>query len=106
WSAPPRPSARRAIAGGGRPAKDVVSPASPRRAKSPPHYHSLKEVAMTDSKRVTVAVVSVVSGAVLSLLAALPAGATPQMLSQAKTGGSPVQKCTNCHTVAALQKER
>jgi hypothetical protein len=60
---------------------------------------------MTDSKRVTVAAVSVASGAVLSLLAALPAGATPQMLSQAKAAGMPAQNCQYCHTVAIPKKE-
>ena len=60
---------------------------------------------MTDSKRVTVAAVSVASVAVLSLLAALPAGATPQMLSQAKAAGMPAQNCQYCHTVAMPKKE-
>ena len=60
---------------------------------------------MTDSKRVTVAAVSVVSGALLSLFAALPAGATPQMLSQAKAAGLPAQNCQYCHTVAMPKKE-
>jgi hypothetical protein len=60
---------------------------------------------MTGSKRVTVAALSVASGAVLSLLAALPAGATPQMLSQAKAAGMPAQNCQYCHTVAIPKKE-
>jgi mono/diheme cytochrome c family protein len=60
---------------------------------------------MSDSKRVTVAAVSVASVAVLSLLAALPAGATPQMLSQAKAAGMPAQNCQYCHTVAMPKKE-
>ena len=60
---------------------------------------------MTGSKRVTVAVVSVASGAVFSLLGALPAGATPQMLSQAKAAGLPAQNCQYCHTVAMPKKE-
>ena len=60
---------------------------------------------MTDSKRVTVAAVSVASGAVLSLLVALPAEATPQMLSQAKAAGMPAQNCQYCHTVAIPKKE-
>ena len=60
---------------------------------------------MTDSKRVTVAAVSVASGALLSLFAALPAGATPQMLSQAKAAGLPAQNCQYCHTVAMPKKE-
>jgi len=60
---------------------------------------------MTDSKRVTVAAVSVASGALISLLAAVPVGATPQMLSQAKAAGLPAKNCQYCHTVAMPKKE-
>ena len=62
---------------------------------------------MADSKRVTVAAaaVSVVSGALISLLVAVPAEATPQMLSQAKAAGLPAQNCQYCHTVAMPKKE-
>ena len=60
---------------------------------------------MADSKRMTVAAVSVVSGTLISLLAALPAGATPQMLSQAKAAGMPAKNCQYCHTVAMPKKE-
>jgi hypothetical protein len=60
---------------------------------------------MADSKRVTVAAVSVVSGAVLSLFAAAPVWATPQMLSQAKAAGMPAKNCQYCHTVAMPKKE-
>ena len=60
---------------------------------------------MTGSKRVTVAAVSVASGALISLLAAAPVGATPQMLSQAKAAGLPAQNCQYCHTVAMPKKE-
>jgi len=60
---------------------------------------------MTDSKRVTVAALSVVSGALISLLAAAPALATPQMLSQAKAAGMPAKNCQYCHTVAMPKKE-
>ena len=60
---------------------------------------------MTDSKRVTVAAVSVVAGAVVSLFAAAPVWATPQMLSQAKAAGMPAKNCQYCHTVAMPKKE-
>jgi hypothetical protein len=60
---------------------------------------------MSDSKRVTVVAASVVSGALLSLLASVPAGATPQMVSQAKAAGFPAQNCQYCHTVAMPKKE-
>ena len=60
---------------------------------------------MIDFKRATVAAVSLVSGAVLSLLPAAPAGATPQMLSQAKAAGLPAKNCQYCHTVAMPKKE-
>jgi hypothetical protein len=58
---------------------------------------------MSDSKRVTVAALT--SSALLSLLMAVPAGATPQMVSQAKTAGFPAQNCQYCHTVAMPKKE-
>jgi len=60
---------------------------------------------MSDSKRVTVVAASVVSGALLSLLASVPAGATPQMVSQAKAAGFPAQNCQYCHTMAMPKKE-
>jgi hypothetical protein len=59
---------------------------------------------MSDCKRVIVAV-AVASGAVFSLLAAAPVGATPQMLSQAKAAGLPAKNCQYCHTVAMPKKE-
>lgn len=60
---------------------------------------------MSDFKRVTVVAASVASGALLSLLASVPAGATPQMVSQAKAAGFPAQNCQYCHTVAMPKKE-
>ena len=60
---------------------------------------------MSDSKRVPVVAASVASGALLSLLASVPAGATPQMVSQAKAAGFPAQNCQYCHTVAMPKKE-
>ena len=60
---------------------------------------------MSASKRVTVVAASVASGALLSLLASVPAGATPQMVSQAKAAGFPAQNCQYCHTVAMPKKE-
>jgi len=60
---------------------------------------------MTDSKRVTVAAVSVAAGAVVSLFAAASVWATPQMLSQAKAAGMPAKNCQYCHTVAMPKKE-
>jgi len=60
---------------------------------------------MSDFKRVTVVAASVVSGALLSLLASVPAGATPQMVSQAKAAGFPAQNFQYCHTVAMPKKE-
>ena len=60
---------------------------------------------MSNSKRVTVVAASVASGALLSLLASVPAGATPQMVSQAKAAGFPAQNCQYCHTVAMPKKE-
>jgi len=60
---------------------------------------------MSDSKRVTVVAASVASGALLSLLASVPAGATPQMVSQAKAAGFPAQNCQYCHTMAMPKKE-
>jgi len=58
---------------------------------------------MSDSKRVTVA--AVVSGALLTVLVAVPAFATPQMVSQAKAAGFPAQNCQYCHSVAMPKKE-
>jgi hypothetical protein len=58
---------------------------------------------MSDSKRVTIAAVA--SGALLSVLMAVPAFATPQMVSQAKAAGFPAQNCQYCHTVAMPKKE-
>ena len=58
---------------------------------------------MSDSKRVTIAAVA--SGALFSALMAVPAFATPQMVSQAKAAGFPAQNCQYCHTVAMPKKE-
>lgn len=58
---------------------------------------------MSDSKRVTIAAVA--SGALLSALMAVPAFATPQMVSQAKAAGFPAQNCQYCHSVAMPKKE-
>ena len=60
---------------------------------------------MSDSKRVTVVAASVASGALLSLLASVPAGATPQMVSQAKAAGFPAQNCQYCHTDKTPKKD-
>ena len=60
---------------------------------------------MSDSKRVTVVAASPASGALLSLLASVPAEATPQMVKQAKDAGFPAQNCQYCHTVAVPKKE-
>jgi hypothetical protein len=60
---------------------------------------------MSDSKRVTVVAASVASGALLSLLASVPAEGTPQMVSQAKAAGFPAPNCQYCHTVAVPKKE-
>jgi len=51
--------------------------------------------------RLTVAAV----GASLILLAALPAAATPQLLTESKKAGMPAKNCQYCHTIAMPKKE-
>jgi hypothetical protein len=41
----------------------------------------------------------------LSMAVTIPAGATPQMVKQAKDAGLPAQNCQYCHTVAVPKKE-
>jgi hypothetical protein len=43
--------------------------------------------------------------ALLSMAVAIPAGATPQMVKQAKDAGFRAQNCQYCHTVAVPKKE-
>ncbi len=45
------------------------------------------------------------SMALLSMVVTIPAGATPQMVKQAKDAGFPAQNCQYCHTVAMPKKE-
>ncbi len=45
------------------------------------------------------------SMALLSMVVTIPAGATPQMLKQAKDAGLPAQNCQYCHSVAMPKKE-
>ena len=45
------------------------------------------------------------SMALLSMAVTVPAGATPQMVKQAKDAGFPAQNCQYCHTVAMPKKE-
>jgi hypothetical protein len=45
------------------------------------------------------------SMALLSMVLTVPAGATPQMVKQAKDAGFPAQNCQYCHTVAMPKKE-
>jgi hypothetical protein len=50
--------------------------------------------------------VAFASMAVLSMAAVtIPAGATPQLVKQAKDAGFPAQNCQYCHTVAVPKKE-
>ena len=60
---------------------------------------------MNGSKRVSIILASLASGVLLSALAPLPVGATPQMVSQAKAAGLPAKNCQYCHTVAMPKKE-
>lgn len=53
------------------------------------------------SRILTVAAV----GASLILLAALPAAATPQLLTESKKAGMPAKNCQYCHSVAMPKKE-
>jgi len=53
------------------------------------------------SRILTVAAV----GVSLILLAALPAAATPQLLTESKKAGMPAKNCQYCHTVAMPKKE-
>ena len=49
--------------------------------------------------------VALASMAVLSMAVTIPAGATPQLVKQAKDAGFPAQNCQYCHTVAVPKKE-
>jgi len=49
--------------------------------------------------------VAFASMAVLSMAVTIPAGATPQLVKQAKDAGFPAQNCQYCHTVAGPKKE-
>jgi len=49
--------------------------------------------------------VAFASMAVLSMAVTIPAGATPQLVKQAKDAGFPAQNCQYCHTVAVPKKE-
>ena len=53
------------------------------------------------SRILTVAAV----GASLILLAALPAAATPQLLTESKKAGMPAKNCQYCHSEALPKKE-
>ena len=55
---------------------------------------------MTHSKLVTL-----VSMALLTAVAAVPAAATPQMIKQAKDAGFPAKNCQYCHVAAMPKKE-
>ena len=44
-------------------------------------------------------------GAGLVLLSALPASATPQLLTESKKAGMPAKNCQYCHTAAMPKKE-
>jgi hypothetical protein len=44
-------------------------------------------------------------GAGLLFVSALPAAATPQLLSEAKKAGMPAKNCQYCHTTAMPKKE-
>jgi mono/diheme cytochrome c family protein len=55
---------------------------------------------MTDSKLAASATFILVS-----LAAALPAAATPQLFTQAKGAGLPAQNCQYCHVAAVPKKE-
>ncbi len=48
---------------------------------------------------------SLASMALMSAAFALPAGATPQLLTQAKSAGMPAQNCQYCHVAAMPKKE-
>jgi hypothetical protein len=49
--------------------------------------------------------VTLVSIALLTAVAAVPAAATPQMIKQAKDAGLPAQNCQYCHVAAMPKKE-
>jgi hypothetical protein len=49
--------------------------------------------------------VAFASGALLSMAVTIPAGATPQMVKQAKDAGLPAQNCQYCHVAAMPKKE-
>ena len=49
--------------------------------------------------------VAFASVTLLSMAVTIPAGATPQMVKQAKDAGLPAQNCQYCHTVAVPKKE-
>ena len=45
------------------------------------------------------------STVLMSVAFVLPAGATPQLLTQAKSAGMPAQNCQYCHVAAMPKKE-
>ena len=49
--------------------------------------------------------VALASMALLSVVATVPAAATPQMIKQAKDAGFPAQNCQYCHVPAVPKKE-
>ena len=55
---------------------------------------------MAQSKLVTL-----VSMALLTAVAVVPAAATPQMIKQANDAGFPAQNCQYCHVAAVPKKE-
>jgi hypothetical protein len=57
------------------------------------------------SPMITVRVLGLASMALMSLAFALPVGATPQLLTQAKSAGMPAQNCQYCHVAAMPKKE-
>ena len=60
---------------------------------------------MADSKRVTVTFLAIASGALFFAITAIPAGATLQMVKQAKDAGLPAKNCQYCHVAAMPKKE-
>lgn len=60
---------------------------------------------MAHSKRVTLTLLALACGSVLSATTPVPVGATPQMVKQAKDAGMPAQNCQYCHVAAMPKKE-
>ena len=50
-------------------------------------------------------IVALASMALLAGVVTVPAGATPQMVKQAKDAGLPAQNCQYCHVAAMPKKE-